>query len=144
MKKQQLDHVLRAAGRITGERQFVIIGSQSLHASSFKDNVRGRPPVNVGRGERLASLAGGGALATYGLSRGGPAGLLLGVVGTALVHRGWTGHCYAYQTLGMNSAEHREQTAIPSGQGIKLEESVTIGRTPVELYQFWRKRSTCR
>jgi hypothetical protein len=31
MKKQQLDHVLRAAGRITGERQFVIIGSQSLH-----------------------------------------------------------------------------------------------------------------
>ena len=31
MKKQQLDHVLRAARRITGEKQFVIIGSQSLH-----------------------------------------------------------------------------------------------------------------
>lgn len=31
MKKQQLDHVLRAAGRITGEKRFVIIGSQSLH-----------------------------------------------------------------------------------------------------------------
>jgi hypothetical protein len=31
VKKQQLDHVLRAAGRITGEKQFVIIGSQSLH-----------------------------------------------------------------------------------------------------------------
>ena len=31
MKKQQVDHVLRAAGRITGARQFVIIGSQSLH-----------------------------------------------------------------------------------------------------------------
>ncbi|MGH8545529.1 MAG: DUF6036 family nucleotidyltransferase [Gammaproteobacteria bacterium] len=31
MKKRQLDHVLRAAGRITGERQFLIIGSQSLH-----------------------------------------------------------------------------------------------------------------
>jgi hypothetical protein len=31
MKKQELDHVLRAAGRITGERQFIIIGSQSLH-----------------------------------------------------------------------------------------------------------------
>jgi len=31
MKKQQLDHILRAAGRITGEKQFVIIGSQSLH-----------------------------------------------------------------------------------------------------------------
>jgi hypothetical protein len=33
MKKQQLDHVLRAAGRITGQKQFVIIGSQSLHAT---------------------------------------------------------------------------------------------------------------
>ncbi len=31
MKKQQLDHVLRAAGRITGEKQFLVIGSQSLH-----------------------------------------------------------------------------------------------------------------
>jgi hypothetical protein len=31
MKKHQLDHVLRAAGRITGEKQFIIVGSQSLH-----------------------------------------------------------------------------------------------------------------
>ncbi len=31
MKKQQVDHVLRAAGGITGEKQFIIIGSQSLH-----------------------------------------------------------------------------------------------------------------
>jgi hypothetical protein len=31
MKKQQVDHALRAAGRITGEKQFIIIGSQSLH-----------------------------------------------------------------------------------------------------------------
>lgn len=33
MKKRQLDHVLRAAGRITGEKTFVIIGSQALHGS---------------------------------------------------------------------------------------------------------------
>lgn len=31
MKKQQVDHVLRAAGRITGEKEFVIVGSQALH-----------------------------------------------------------------------------------------------------------------
>ena len=31
MKKQQVDHVLQAAGRITGEKQFVIIRRQSLH-----------------------------------------------------------------------------------------------------------------
>jgi hypothetical protein len=31
MKKREVDHVLRAAGRITGEKQFIIIGSQALH-----------------------------------------------------------------------------------------------------------------
>ena len=33
MKKQQVDHVLRAAGRITGDKQFIIIGSQALHGT---------------------------------------------------------------------------------------------------------------
>jgi hypothetical protein len=33
MKKRELDHVLRAAGRITGEKQFIIIGSQALHGT---------------------------------------------------------------------------------------------------------------
>jgi hypothetical protein len=31
MKKRHVDHVLRAAGAITGEKQFIIIGSQALH-----------------------------------------------------------------------------------------------------------------
>jgi len=31
MKKQQVDHALRAAGKNTGEKQFIIIGSQALH-----------------------------------------------------------------------------------------------------------------
>jgi hypothetical protein len=31
MKKRHVDHVLRAAGSITGEKQFVIVGSQALH-----------------------------------------------------------------------------------------------------------------
>ena len=31
MKQQQVDHILRAAGEITGETQFIIIGRQTLH-----------------------------------------------------------------------------------------------------------------
>jgi hypothetical protein len=31
MKKRELDHVLRDAGRITGEKRFIIVGSQALH-----------------------------------------------------------------------------------------------------------------
>ena len=33
MKKLQVDHVLRAAGGITGEKEFVIVGSQALHGA---------------------------------------------------------------------------------------------------------------
>ena len=33
MKKRQLDHVLRAAGKIVGDTEFIIIGSQALHGS---------------------------------------------------------------------------------------------------------------
>ncbi len=32
MKKHHVDHVLRAAATITGEKRFIIVGSQSLHA----------------------------------------------------------------------------------------------------------------
>ena len=32
MKKSEVEHVLRAAGLIVGETQFIIIGSQSIHA----------------------------------------------------------------------------------------------------------------
>ena len=31
MKKQHVDHVLRAAAKITGEKRFIIVGSQALH-----------------------------------------------------------------------------------------------------------------
>jgi hypothetical protein len=51
MKKQQLDHVLRAAGRITGEKQFLIIGSQSLHGK-FPDL-----PDDIGRSAAVDLIA---------------------------------------------------------------------------------------
>ena len=97
--------------------------------------------VNVGRAERMASLAGGGLLAAYGLSRGNLAGLVVGAIGGALAYRGWTGYCSAYQALGMSSAERENQAAIASGQGIKIEESVTIQKSPEELFRFWRELS---
>ncbi|MGE0423861.1 MAG: DUF6036 family nucleotidyltransferase [Reyranellaceae bacterium] len=49
MKKRQVDHVLRAAGRITGEKQFVIIGSQSLHGKhpDLADEIVRSPEVDL-------------------------------------------------------------------------------------------------
>lgn len=94
--------------------------------------------VNVGQSERMASLVGGGALAVYGLSKGSMSGLALAALGGCLAYRGWTGHCDMYETLGMSSAHHKSRTSIPAGQGIKLEEAVTIMRPAEELYNFWR------
>jgi len=33
MKKSQVDHVLRAAGAITGLKEFIVVGSQALHGA---------------------------------------------------------------------------------------------------------------
>src|SRR5690349_6877796 len=95
--------------------------------------------VNVGSEERTISRLGGGLIALYGLSRGNLSGLLAAGVGAALAYRGFTGHGDMYQALGVSTAEHKRSTAIPSGQGLKIEESVTIMKPAEELFAFWRK-----
>ena len=56
MKKQQVDHVLRAAGRITGEKLFIIIGSQSLHGKypDLADEILKSVEVDLVAGEKGA------------------------------------------------------------------------------------------
>lgn len=94
--------------------------------------------VNVGTGERVASLVGGGLMALVGLSRGSTGGLLLAAAGGALAYRGYTGHCDVYQALGVSTSEHSKRTSIASGQGVQFEESVVINKPADELYLFWR------
>jgi hypothetical protein len=54
MKKRQVDHVLRAAGQITGEKQFIIIGSQSLHGKcpDLADEIMQSIEVDLVAGKR--------------------------------------------------------------------------------------------
>ena len=94
---------------------------------------------NVGATERAVSVLGGGAMALYGLSQRTGTGLLLAGIGAALAYRGATGHCDVYEALGISTVRRKTSTAIPSGQGVKLEESVTILRSPEELFSFWRR-----
>src|SRR5687768_1020990 len=65
----------------------------------------GSPEVNVGTQEPLLSAIGGGALAVYGLKRGGLSGALLLAAGGCLVYRGYSGHCTGYAALGINTAD---------------------------------------
>jgi uncharacterized membrane protein len=101
----------------------------------------GAQGINVGQVERWASAVGGGALALYGLTRGNLPGVALALLGASLVYRGTTGHCYAYQAMGVNTATGETENpnvSVRGGHGNKVEKSVTINRPPEELYRFWR------
>jgi uncharacterized membrane protein len=90
-----------------------------------------RHPRNVGELERGLSLIGGGALVLYGLRRSlGNLALMLG--GGALIYRGLTGYCAAYQALGVNTA-HRD-----TGHGVALGATITVNKPAAEVYRFWR------
>jgi uncharacterized membrane protein len=97
--------------------------------------------TNVGETERIVSAVGGGALALYGLTRGSLGGIVLALVGGALVYRGATGHCNTYEALGMSTAREGargSRVSVPGNRGIKVEKSVTVNRSASELYSFWR------
>src|SRR5262244_687026 len=87
--------------------------------------------VNVGDVERVLSVIGGGALTLYGLRRS-LGNLLLMLGGGALIYRGLTGYCAAYQALGVNTA-HRD-----TGHGVALRATITVNKSTPEVYQFWR------
>lgn len=103
---------------------------------------------NVGQTERTLSLVAGSALAVLGLRRRGLAGTALAAAGAALVHRGATGHCMVYESLGMSSADggrpHLEQqhgpaAVLDASHATRVEHSVTIARPRTELYGYWRR-----
>jgi uncharacterized membrane protein len=98
------------------------------------------PAINVGDTERWISLLGGGALAILGLSRGSLLGLGLAGLGCALAYRAVSGHCSLYQALDINtSGKHQGRaTSVDAGAGVKVERSITINRSPNDLFGFWR------
>jgi len=87
--------------------------------------------VNVGGFERVLSVIGGGALALYGLRRSLPHLMLL-LGGGALVYRGLTGHCSAYQVMGVDTA-HQDPD-----HGLTLAATITVNKPAAEVYRFWR------
>lgn len=97
-----------------------------------ESHIRADAQVNVGDFERVLSVLGGGALALYGLRRSlTPLMLLLG--GGALIYRGLTGHCPAYEAMGVDTASH------DPGRGITLEATITVNKPAAEVYRFWRQ-----
>ena len=82
--------------------------------------------INVGETERWASAIGGGALA---------------LVGGSLLYRGVTGHCNMYAAAGISTAEKSRRNpnvSVSGSRGIRVEKSLTVNRSPEELFRFWR------
>jgi uncharacterized membrane protein len=126
-----MQEALQAAGVVDEQGQSSIAGGGSK--------------VNVGEYERYASAIGGGALALFGLTqgirRGSWGGFALALIGGSLIYRGTTGHCNVYEAAGINTAGtgvDNPIVTVPADRGVKVEESVTINKSPEELYRFWR------
>lgn len=81
----------------------------------------------AGELERLASIVGGGALVLMGLRQGSLRGALMSLAGSGLV----------YQGANKNSTLQQAQEAIGIGQNIRVEKTVTINKSPEELYRYW-------
>jgi uncharacterized membrane protein len=100
--------------------------------SQDQSNGRGPRPEtgrNVSDAERTVSMAAGAILALLGLGRRDLPGLLIAGVGGGLLYRGYSGHCPAYQALGLDTSE---------SDATHIAESYLINKSPEELYQFWR------
>jgi uncharacterized membrane protein len=87
---------------------------------------------NVGQAERIVSTLLGGALLLSTLRRPSLTRAPLALGAGALLHRGVTGHCYAYRALGVNTARDG------SRERAKPEKSITIEKPVEELYRAWR------
>lgn len=126
----------------TAMQEAGITSNRASQSSGALQNAGGSN-VNVGEIERWVSSIGGGALAVYGIKRlvqGNWLGAVLGLVGGGLIYRGATGHCDMYEALGVSTAEgsHNPNVSVPAHRGIKVEKSVTVSKSPEELYRFWR------
>lgn len=147
-----------ATGRYTDPEK-----AHGQHGATAHDGAEEHASKNVNGIERLLSVAAGGALAAYGLKRRDWGGLAAGLVGGFLVERGVSGHCALYDAAGLTSAadeghrfaaphsasSHRDErltrqhggsATVDAKKAKRVTQTFTIyGRTPGELYDYWRR-----
>jgi hypothetical protein len=86
------------------------------HESNTQRSLQSDPQVNVAINERLISIGTGGVLllnSLVGPRRSRPLSLL---VAAGLLYRGLTGHCHAYEMLGIDSAQREKEEDERLGQ----------------------------
>jgi uncharacterized membrane protein len=112
--------------------------AQPFADSKALDSVRDALNINVQQPERIGSIAAGAGLVLYGASRRSFGGMLIALLGGALIHRGATGHCAMYEKLGINSRQLNTEQGVRGDKGIKVVKTITVARSPQEVYRYWR------
>ena len=109
-------------------------------AQDERDDLQGSPDQTVGSTERWVSVAGGGALALYGLSRRNWSGLVMALAGGGLAYRGLSGKSGLYKLLRITTSGARRSpvASVAHNEGIKVEQTITVNRSPEELFRYWR------
>jgi len=77
--------------------------------------------VNVNETERLVSLIAGAGLVGYGLTRCSLNGLGWACAGGYLVYRGLSGHCPAYETAHISTANRAERLQFRAGNQARYQ-----------------------
>jgi uncharacterized membrane protein len=94
---------------------------------------------NVGRVERIASLALGGLLAYLGFRRQPAARVGLMLLGAGLAGRGATGRCPVYRAANLDTSQGGLPLLGSGSRQLEVEQSITVNRERQDLYQMWRK-----
>jgi uncharacterized membrane protein len=95
--------------------------------------------ANLGNTERLVSGLAGAALLAFTLRKKRLRPVLLPVA-TGLIAKAFTGYSAkrALKGLRRSEADVSPVASVGRGEGVKVEQSVTINRPVVEVYRFWR------
>jgi uncharacterized membrane protein len=104
--------------------------SSSLHTASTERNQEWPSAGEVTQTERLLTVFGGGALFLYGLSRRSLLGLATAAMGGYAVYRSATGHAPVREGLNL--------VMSPRAEPVVIEETITINKSPNEVYAFFR------
>jgi uncharacterized membrane protein len=94
-------------------------------------NQNNNKQANIGSGERIVLLIGGGALIGWGFKRGSWQGLAAALAGGALAYRGISGHSHIYEAIGVHTDQRSEL-------GVRVHRIITVNRPRNEVYSFWR------
>jgi uncharacterized membrane protein len=109
----------------------------NLERKSFTD-ILTNTSRNLNSTERIVSAATGGALLTYGVYRRDTTGIALAIIGGILAVRGATGHCQVYDAFGIDTTDTSLNLKHWLSGNVEVSKSVTINKSPSELYAFWR------